>query len=147
MYVLNIYTHFQISGSDDFTMFLWSPQVDKVALTRMVGHQQLINHIAFSPDGRYIASGSFDKKVKLWCGKTGRFLSTCTGHVSYSFLPFVYSYILTYIHSHIHILEYILTFLVYTTVYLYACILMLIVCVSVNMFLGGVGISGELVSR
>jgi len=62
--------------------FLWSPQVDKTPLTRLVGHQQLINHIAFSPDGRYFASASFDKKVKLWCGKTGRFLSTCTGHVS-----------------------------------------------------------------
>jgi len=70
-----------VSGSDDFTMFMWSPQVDKAPLTRLVGHQQLINHIAFSPDGRYFASASFDKKVKLWCGKTGRFLSTCTGHV------------------------------------------------------------------
>lgn len=71
-----------VSGSDDFTLFMWKPQEDKTALTRMVGHQQLVNHIAFSPDGRYLASASFDKKVKLWCGKTGRFLATLTGHVS-----------------------------------------------------------------
>ena len=71
-----------VSCSDDFTMFLWRPTVDKKAITRMTGHQQLINHIAFSPDSRYVASASFDKKVKIWCGKTGRFLSTCTGHAA-----------------------------------------------------------------
>jgi len=70
-----------VSGSDDFTLFMWKPQEDKKPLLRMTGHQQLINHIAFSPDGRFFASASFDKKVKLWCGKTGRFLATLTGHV------------------------------------------------------------------
>jgi ribosome assembly protein 4 len=70
-----------ISCSDDFTLFLWKPQEDKSPLIRMVGHQQLVNHIAFSPDARYVASASFDKKVKIWCGKTGRFLATLTGHV------------------------------------------------------------------
>lgn len=69
------------SCSDDFTIFLWKPEVDKKPILRMTGHQQLINHIAFSPDGRYLASASFDKKVKVWCGKTGRFISTLTGHV------------------------------------------------------------------
>lgn len=62
-------------------MFLWRPQEGKSPITRMTGHQQLINHIAFSPDGRYIASGSFDKCVKVWCGKSGRFLHTLLGHV------------------------------------------------------------------
>lgn len=71
-----------ISGSDDFTLFFWKPQESKTPLLRMTGHQQAVNHIAFSPDGRYVASASFDKKVKLWCGKTGRFLATLTGHVS-----------------------------------------------------------------
>lgn len=70
-----------VSCSDDFTLFLWSPQESKSPLVRMIGHQQLVNHIAFSPDGRLLASASFDKKVKLWCGKSGRFLSTLTGHV------------------------------------------------------------------
>ncbi|CAM9233040.1 unnamed protein product, partial [Ectocarpus fasciculatus] len=71
-----------VSCSDDFTMFLWRPTVDKKPIIRMTGHQQLINHIAFSPDSRYVASASFDKKVKIWCGKTGRFLGTCNGHAA-----------------------------------------------------------------
>ena len=70
-----------VSGSDDFTLFMWQPQVDKTPITRMVGHQQLVNQIAFSPDARYVASASFDKKVKIWCGKTGTFIATLTGHV------------------------------------------------------------------
>uniref|UniRef100_A0A915JEK5 Uncharacterized protein n=1 Tax=Romanomermis culicivorax TaxID=13658 RepID=A0A915JEK5_ROMCU len=60
-----------VSGSDDFTMFLWEPSLDKKPLARMTGHQQLVNQVVFSPDGRLLASASFDKSVKLWCGKTG----------------------------------------------------------------------------
>ena len=40
--------------------------------TDLTGHQQLINDVAFSPNGRLIASASFDKSVKLWEGKTGK---------------------------------------------------------------------------
>lgn len=32
-----------VSGSDDFTMFLWEPAVSKDAKTRMTGHQQVNN--------------------------------------------------------------------------------------------------------
>lgn len=70
-----------VSGSDDFTLIMWAPQTGKTPVTRMTGHQQLVVHICFSPDGRYLASASFDKKVKLWCGKTGNFLATLNGHV------------------------------------------------------------------
>ncbi|KAI9207434.1 WD40-repeat-containing domain protein [Polychytrium aggregatum] len=69
------------SGSDDHTLFLWEPSTTKKAIARMTGHQQLVNHLSFSPDGRMIASASFDKSVKLWDGVTGKFINTLRGHV------------------------------------------------------------------
>lgn len=70
-----------ISGSDDFTMFMWEPSTSKTPLQRLTGHQQLINHVLFSPDGKYFASASFDKGVKLWDGHTGKFIASFRGHV------------------------------------------------------------------
>ncbi|KAL3140994.1 hypothetical protein ABBQ32_005511 [Trebouxia sp. C0010 RCD-2024] len=70
-----------VSGSDDFTMFLWQPSVSKKPLQRMTGHMQLINQVQFSPDGRWIVSASFDKAVKLWDGVKGTFITTFRGHV------------------------------------------------------------------
>ncbi|XP_074640596.1 notchless protein homolog 1-like [Tubulanus polymorphus] len=71
-----------VSGSDDFTLFLWQPAVDKKSIARMTGHQQLINEVLFSPDTRLIASASFDKSIKIWDGRTGKYLSSLRGHVS-----------------------------------------------------------------
>ncbi|CAN6697008.1 unnamed protein product [Malus baccata var. baccata] len=70
-----------VSGSDDFTMFLWEPFLKKQPKTRMTGHQQPINHVCFSPDGQWIASASFDRSVKLWNGTTGKFVAAFRGHV------------------------------------------------------------------
>ncbi|XP_048468684.1 notchless protein homolog 1 isoform X2 [Rhincodon typus] len=61
-----------VSGSDDFTLFLWTPAEAKKPLARLTGHQALINEVCFSPDTRLIASASFDKSVKLWDGRTGK---------------------------------------------------------------------------
>lgn len=70
-----------VSGSDDFTCFLWDPVNSKKSLVRMVGHQQPVNYVNFSPDGRYIASASFDKSIKLWNGATGKFITSFRAHV------------------------------------------------------------------
>lgn len=47
----------------------------------MTGHQQLINDVKFSPDGRIIASASFDKSIKLWESNTGKYITSLRGHV------------------------------------------------------------------
>lgn len=70
-----------ISGSDDFTLFMWKPEKDKKHINRMTGHQNLINDVKFSPDMRLVASASFDKSVKIWQGTTGKFVATLHGHV------------------------------------------------------------------
>jgi len=69
------------SCSDDYTIFLWDPENSKKPIIRMTGHQQAINLISFSPDGRLIASASFDKSLKTWDGVTGKFKASLRGHV------------------------------------------------------------------
>ncbi|KAF6035046.1 nle1 [Bugula neritina] len=71
-----------VSGSDDFTLIMWHPETEKKQIARMTGHMQLINSVVFSPDTRFIASASFDKSVKLWDGRTGKYLASLRGHVS-----------------------------------------------------------------
>lgn len=69
------------SGSDDFTVGLWDPAKSKTFIQRMTGHQKSVNFVSFSPDGRLLASASFDKSCKVWDGQTGKFQGTCRGHV------------------------------------------------------------------
>ena len=63
-----------VSGSDDFTLYMWTPGTDQKPLARLTGHMQLVNDVRFSPDTRLLASASFDKSIKLWEGKTGKYV-------------------------------------------------------------------------
>jgi WD40 repeat protein len=58
-----------------------APAVDIVQT--LAGHTELVYSIAYSPDGKLIATGSFDKAVKLWDAATGKEVKTFggpTGH-------------------------------------------------------------------
>jgi hypothetical protein len=48
--------------------------------TTLTGHSSSVNSIAFSPDGRTIASGSDDNTIKLWDATSGSNIRTLTGH-------------------------------------------------------------------
>ena len=46
------------------------------------GHTDSVWSVAFSPNGKMLASGSWDQTVRLWNVNTGRLLHTLTGHTS-----------------------------------------------------------------
>ncbi len=51
------------------------------ALT-LKGHAHVVNSVAFSADGQRLASGSWDKTVKIWDIATGKELFSLEGHTS-----------------------------------------------------------------
>ncbi|MGH9882793.1 MAG: caspase family protein, partial [Pyrinomonadaceae bacterium] len=62
-----------------FSIKLWDPQTG-TELNTLAGHNNFVMRLVFSPDGRLLASGSFDSTVKLWDINTGRELRALVGH-------------------------------------------------------------------
>ncbi|EDQ98653.1 uncharacterized protein LACBIDRAFT_298368 [Laccaria bicolor S238N-H82] len=51
---------------------------------RLVGHDDYVTSVAFSPDGRHIVSGSDDKTVRVWDAQTGQsVMDPLKGHDDY----------------------------------------------------------------
>jgi hypothetical protein len=46
----------------------------------LIGHSGAVSSVAFSPDGRRLASASYDHTVKIWDPTSGRNLQTLQGH-------------------------------------------------------------------
>jgi WD40 repeat protein/predicted Ser/Thr protein kinase len=45
---------------------------------QLIGHQQAVTAVAYSPDGQYLATGSRDRTVKIWNAVTGEEIRTLT---------------------------------------------------------------------
>jgi len=68
-----------LSGADDRTVRLWNSPNAKEA-RQLIGHQDYITSVRFSPDSRLVASASFDGTVRLWSAADGTPLHTLRGH-------------------------------------------------------------------
>lgn len=56
---------------------------EKAELRRTLdGHVDIVKAIAISPDGQILASGSYDKTIKLWSLRTGELIHTLTAHTN-----------------------------------------------------------------
>ncbi|KAG8677984.1 hypothetical protein FRC09_020223, partial [Ceratobasidium sp. 395] len=54
---------------------IWDGKTGHSVLGPLSGHTNVVWSASFSPDGRYIASGSFDHAIRLWDAKAGDVLT------------------------------------------------------------------------
>lgn len=53
---------------------------DGILVRTFQGHKDAIYSAALSPDGKILATGSYDQKIKLWNAETGEEIKTLSGH-------------------------------------------------------------------
>ena len=63
------------SDCSDPDLLVWDLQVDGVETNprRLPGHSNWVRSVAFSPDGRFLASADGNGKVLVWCTKVNSF--------------------------------------------------------------------------
>ena len=68
-----------LAGKSDDRIHLYDVHTGEILHT-LTGHQESISDLAFSPDGKILASACYDTTVRLWDVRTGRQLHVLIGH-------------------------------------------------------------------
>jgi len=72
---------FAAAGWDNkITIWRKNPDGTQKLIRTLPGHQETIAQIQFSPDGKLIASASWDKTIKLWSAENGSLINTLKSH-------------------------------------------------------------------
>jgi len=66
------------TASFDTTVKLWEPEVGK-CLRTLSKHLDPVYAVAFSPNGQYVATGSFDRYLHIWSVKDGTLVKSYRG--------------------------------------------------------------------
>lgn len=69
----------EVTTAYDRAIQIWNLE-DGTLRCRLEGHDLKPISVAFSPDGRFLASGGFDKTIRLWDLESQRLVATLTGH-------------------------------------------------------------------
>jgi transducin (beta)-like 1 len=66
------------TASFDATVRLWNPS-DGSCIACLARHKEPVYSVAFSPDGEFVASGSFDRWLHIWAVKDGTLVRSYRG--------------------------------------------------------------------
>ncbi|EIN08082.1 WD40 repeat-like protein [Punctularia strigosozonata HHB-11173 SS5] len=62
----------RVCSSSDKTIRVWDTQTHQVTLGPLQKRSGTVYSVAFSPDGKYFVSGSYDGAVRIWNAQTGQ---------------------------------------------------------------------------
>jgi WD40 repeat protein len=71
---------FAIENLEDTITIRWWDVSQRKLIATLTGHNSWVSSVAFSPDGRMLASGSYDDTIRLWDVLQRKLIAMLTGH-------------------------------------------------------------------